>query len=194
MRTAWGYEVSDELAPIIDVDDFNDITNGSFADNPRAESALKAASQAVRNYCGWHISPSLQCTAYPVGGSVLAKLPAGYVSGIKSITENGTELSSDEFEWRHDGLLKRCCGWTDKWGGIKAVYIAGYDASAVPDIVEAVCAIASGVLSVSAGIVQESADGVSIMYSTNASSIAAALTSAQKDALASYKVISSHAA
>ena len=124
------------------------------------------------------------------------KLPAAYVSAISSITENGETLSSDAYEWRKDGLIKRRFPdkWSDTWDGITVSYTAGHAAEAVPDLAEAVCSIAAGVLSVSPGIVSESADGVAISYSANAASIAAALTSQQKSALEPYKVVSSHAA
>ena len=165
-------------------------------DNLRLDSALYAASQAIRNYCGWHICPSVKCTAYPEGGAIVAKLPAGYVSEIVKITEDGSELSSGDYEWRRDGLLKRSFPhkWSGKWDSIEAEYMAGYEADAVPDLVEAVVAITVGVLSVSAGVISESADGVSISYSQSASSIAAGLTAAQKSALEAYKVVSAHGA
>lgn len=126
----------------------------------------------------------------------MTKLPLGYVSSITSVEENGTELTSDDYEWRRDGLLKRAYPykWSDKWDGIEVVCTAGYEADAVPDLTEAVCAIAAGVLSVSAGVISESADGVSISYSQSASSIAAGLTAQQKSALEAYKVVSSHGA
>lgn len=195
MRTAWGYEVS-ALQPLLSVEDFNTMTGGAYADNPRVEAALKAASQAVRNYCGWHICPSIQCTAYPIGGGKVTKLPASYVSDIESVTEDGNVLSAGKYEWRHDGLLRRACfaNWSGGYDAIVVVYTAGYDISAVPDLAEAVRAIAEGVISVSAGVTSETADGVSISYSSNASSIAAALTHQQKAALEMYKVVSSHAA
>ena len=60
MRTAWGYDV-DDLAPLLSVEAFNTMTGGIYAGNDRVESALVAASQAIRNYCGWHICPSLEC-------------------------------------------------------------------------------------------------------------------------------------
>ena len=178
MRTPWGYDAED-LGPIVSLEQFHEITNCAYMDNLRLDSALYAASQAIRNYCGWHICPSVKCTAYPEGGAIVAKLPAGYVSEIVKITEDGTELSSGDYEWRRDGLLKRSFPrkWSGKWDSIKAEYMAGYEADAVPDLVEA-----------------ESADGVSISYSQSASSIAAGLTAAQKSALESYKVVSSHGA
>lgn len=196
MRTAWGYDVNGTIDPIITVSKFNTLTGGTFSSNPRVEAAINAASQAIRNYCGWHICPSMTCTAYPVGGTIVARLPATYVSAINSITEDGSELTTDDFQWRRDGLMKRspCHIWSDKWDAIEVEYVAGFSDDAVPDLVEAVVSIASGVLSVSAGVISESADGVSISYATSASSIASSLTSAQKSALEPYKVVASHAA
>ncbi len=195
MRTPWGYSV-EFLEPIITVGDFHALTGNAYIDNPRAEAAIAAASQAVRNHCGWHVCPSLECTAYPTGGTVVAKLPAGYVSEVDGITENGAALSDADYQWRRDGLIKRAFPykWTDKWDGIEVTYKAGYDIGAVPDLAEAVCAIVAGVLAVTAGVTSESADGVSISYSKSASSIAAGLTEQQRTALSAYKVVSSHGA
>lgn len=195
MRTAWGYDVN-ELPPLLSLEKFHSMTGGVYMGNDRTESALLAASQAVRNYCGWHICPSMECEAYPIGGAKVTKLPAGYVSEIKSVVENGKELTGGQYEWRRDGLMRRCqfTIWSSGWDSIEVDYIAGYDIEAVPDLAEAVRAITESVLAVSAGVTSESADGVSISYSSSASSIAAALTSSQKAALAAYKVVSSHAA
>lgn len=195
MRTLWGYDV-ESMEPILSASDFHARTDCVFLDNPRIESALFAASQAVRNYCGWHICPSLECTAHPDGGSNVLRLPAGYVSEITKVTEDGEELNEGQYEWRRDGLLRRAQfkRWSPRWDGIEVKYTAGYEASAVPDLTEAVCAITAGVLSVSAGVISESADGVSVSYSQSASSIAAGLTAQQKAALEAYKVVSSHGA
>lgn len=195
MRTAWGYDVN-TLEPLLSKATFDTMTGNAYISNGRVEAALKAASQAVRNYCGWHICPSMQCTAYPVGGGKVMKLPAGYVSAITSVTEDGELLGEGQYEWRRDGLLRRACfkNWSGRWDGIQVVYTAGFDINAVPDLAEAVRSITEGVLAVSAGVVSESADGVSISYSANAASIAAALTEQQKSALEIYKVVSSHAA
>lgn len=194
MRTAWGYDVTGEISPIISVNDFNTMTGNIYSTNPRVASALNAASQAIRNYCGWHICPALSCTAEPEGGSQVLRLPATYVSAISGITEDGTALASSEYQWRKDGLVRRKGVWSDNWGGLTVSYTAGFAVTAVPDLAEAVCAITAGVLSVAAGVVSESADGVSISYSQSASSIAAGLTSQYKSALQPYKVVESHAA
>lgn len=195
MRTAWGYDVEGTINPIITVAQFHQLTGNTFSSNPRVESAINAASQSIRNYCGWHICPMMTCTSYPVGGTVVARLPATYVSEVNGVTEDGVELTTDDYQWRRDGLLKRSPRhqWSDKWDAITVEYVAGYSVDAVPDLIEAIVSIASGVLSVSAGVISESADGVSISYATSASSIASSLTSAQKSALDQYKVVGSHA-
>lgn len=192
MRTAWGYEVSGEIQPIISKDQFNQMTGSAYANNPRVESALAAASQVIRNYCGWHVAPSMSCTAYPVGGSHVMRLPASYISGVTRVMDDSVVLT--DYEWRSDGLLRREEGWPDKWNKVKVEYTAGYDIAALPDLAESICSIVTGVLAISAGVSSESADGVSVSYSKDASSIAAALTSQQKSALEPYRVISSHAA
>ena len=192
MRTAWGYDVSGSIDPIVSANDFHTMTGNAYSGNHRVEAALAAASQAIRNYCGWHICPSVDCTAYPPGGTTVMCLPAGYVSEIDTITEDGTAVT--DYEWKRTGLIRKKCGrWSHTWDGIKVEYTAGYDEEAVPDLVDAVCSIASGVLAVSSGVVQESADGVSITYSTNAASVASALTSNYKSALEPYRVVNSHA-
>ena len=195
MRTVWGYDVENALCPIVTELEFNTITNQAYAGNPKVATALAAASQAIRNYCGWHIVPSIECTAYPVGGGIITRLPAGYVSAVESVTVGSHILTSDDYLWRRDGLLKRAFPyvWGDGWASIEVTYIAGYDAEAVPDLAETVCAIAAGVLSVAAGVVSESADGVSISYSANASSIAASLTSSLKHSLEPYRLVGAHA-
>ena len=194
MRTVWGYDV-ENMPPLLTVEKFHNMTGGAYMNNSRAEQALLAASQAIRNYCGWHICPSVKCTAYPEGGAIVAKLPAGYVSAINSITENGVTLAADDYQWRKDGLIrKKCQRWSDDWDAIEVSYTAGYSEDAVPDLKEAVCSIASGVLAVAAGVSSESADGVSISYQASASSVASSLTSQMKSALEPYKVVDSHAA
>lgn len=200
MRTAWGYEIDlpadQPICPLVTMDDFNERTNMVYINNPRAEAAVIAASQAVRNYCGWHISPSMRCLAHPVGGGMVLRLPAGYLSSISEIHENGEHVQPETYEWRSDGLIRktRHRRWTHRWDGIDVWYRAGYEPKAVPDLAEAVCAIAAGVLAVSAGVTSESADGVSISYAQSASSIAAGLTWQQKQALEAYKVVNAHGA
>lgn len=197
MITAWGYEVDAAAIPLLlDLQDFDTMTGGKYAGDLRAAGAISAASQAIRNFCGWHVSPSLACGAKLTASGRFAKLPANMVSAVSSVVDGGDELTGGQYEWRRDGLLRRACfrNFTQAWDGVEVAYTAGYESGAVPDLAEAVRAIAEGVLAVSAGVASESADGVSISYSANASSIAAALTEQQRTALMPYKLVSAHAA
>lgn len=201
MLTTWGYEIDVDstppsIPPLLTAEAFNNMTGGKYANAYAVSSALLAASQAVRNECGWHISPSLSCTYQPIPKRGLLRLPSNCVTAITSVKESDVLLDSSAYEWLRMGLVRRVDGkhWSEKWNAIEVVYTAGFAANAVPDVIEAVRAIAEGVLTVAAGVVSESADGVSISYSANASSIAAALTQQQKAALAPYKVVDSHAA
>ena len=199
MLTAWGYEIdATQLPPLLTVEAFDDMTGGKYAGDLRAVSALNAASQAVRNACGWHVAPNLECTAVPLLVQPrLVALPANAVTAVESVTENGVELTDGEYEWRRDGLVRRACFkcWPTNWDAVTIAYIAGYDAEAVPDLAEAVRAIAEGVIAIggTAGVRSESADGVTVAYSADASSIAAALTEQQRAALAPYRLVMSHA-
>ena len=206
MFTAWGYEIDGtQLPPLLTVEAFNEMTGGKYAGDLRAASALSAASQAVRNACGWHVAPSLQCTytAQRIGDAEgrparLFALPALLVTAVDSLTESGVELSAGEYEWARDGLVRRCCWkcWPTAWNAVEVSYTAGFDAGAVPDLAEAVRAIAEGVIAIggTAGVRSESADGVTIAYNVDASSIAAALTEQQRAALSPYRLVRAYAA
>ena len=62
--TRWGYSVNgDSLPPIIDADEFDAITGGVMSSAPeRIEAVLDGVSQAVRDFCGWHVAPVLECS------------------------------------------------------------------------------------------------------------------------------------
>lgn len=197
MFTAWGYEVEGSIPPLLTANEFDSMTGGKWVGDLRATSALTAASQAIRNACGWHIAPQLTCHATLTAEGKLVKLPANYVSEIESLTEDGTALiDGQDFEWRHDGLIRRACfkNFTSKWGGVVVDYTAGYDAEAVGDLAQAVAGIAEAVLTLPAGVMSESADGVSISYSSTAQGIANSMTDRFRAQIAPYKLVSSHAA
>ena len=187
MFTPWGYDIDDSLPPLVPVGESVDLEK---------LAVLNAVSQAIRNACGWHIAPSLDCTATLTANGKMLQLPAGYVSEISSLKEDGITLGSGEFEWRHDGLLRRCCfkNFVPKWDGIVVEYTAGYELDAVPDLAHVVEEITNSILTLPKGVISESADGVSISYSMQAQSVANAMTEQFRAQLAPYKLVSSHAA
>lgn len=70
---------------------------------------IEAATQAVQDYCGWHIAPDRQDTVVvlPTGASVVF-LPSLYVTAVGSVTSVGTDLVADvDYTWAADGTLTR---------------------------------------------------------------------------------------
>lgn len=193
MFTAWGYEVED-LPPICDIDTYNQMTGDTHAGDPGLENALAAASIAIRNVCGWHVAPSLECTARLTADGRLVKLPARLVTAISSVKENDELLTAGQFEARHDGLLRRCGfqNWAHGWDAIEVVYDAGFSLEAVPDLVNIVSHVVDVALSVPSGVTGETAGNVSITYSAN-EGIAARAVYNIRWALEPYRVVDSRA-
>lgn len=190
MYTPWGYEV-ESLPPIISASDYQTITGRTATDE-----AVKAASAAIRNVCGWHVAPSIECTASVVPNGRLLNLPARYVSAISSVTESGESLTSGDYEARQDGLIRRCGfrNWGQDWQGITIVYTAGFSLDAVPDLADIAIKIIDAAQSVPVGVASETAGNVSISYDTAVSAVSAQAALAYAFALAPYKLVSSHAA
>lgn len=195
MHTPWGYEV-DSLPPLVDVTSFDAATGSRFAGDLRAQQAIAAASAAIRNECGWHVSPVLACRAVLTPDGRLARMPAKMVESVESVFDHGQELAEGQYEWRRDGLLRRACfcNWKCGWGGIEVAYTAGFEPCAVQDLASACIHIAEAVLAVPAGIASEAAGGVSVSYSAAASSVAASMAAGMRGTLAPYRLVSSHAA
>ena len=90
--TPWGYTVDAETIPdFITTAEFAYYTANKFGNDTRIAANIPSATQAIRNYCGWHISPSLLCgMVYRVadlrdafvGCDLLIQLPATFVSGV----------------------------------------------------------------------------------------------------------------
>lgn len=192
MFTPWGYEV-DNLPPIMTEEEFNTATGNTHAGDARLGIALDAASAALRNECGWHITPSLDCKATLSANGKVASLPAALVTEIKSVTEDGEELRAGQFEARQDGLIRRCQfrNWSRKWGGVVVEYTAGYDD--LPDLKAAAMHLAEAALSIPTGVASESAGGVSISYATQAATVTTSMVGGMSSALAPYKVVRAHA-
>lgn len=193
MLTPWGYEV-DGLPPIMDEEEFNLATGGAHDGDGRLALALEAASMAIRNECGWHVTPSLECRADVTATGRMAVLPSRAITGVSLVTDGGAELGPGDFEASRDGLLRRTC-WRNWSRGLDAVhveYTAGY--GDLPDLKTAAMHLAEAALSVPQGVASESAGGVAISYSAQAHGIASAMVGGMGATLAPYRLVSSHVA
>lgn len=138
--------------------DMEDRTQGAIpADHPFIGSELSAATEAIRNYCRWHIAGVRQLTLHrvrPFAESVF--LPAMKIASVESATVDGCEHRAGEVEFDPE------TGWTPLRGRrVRVQYTAGFDE--VPaDLVTLTLELASAALGSPLGIVREQAGGVSV--------------------------------
>lgn len=101
-----------------------------MVDVPLAESptgvdaeAWAAACAAVRDYCEWHVAPSVteEVTMDGSGASVQI-LPTLRLTALISITNDGTAVTDPE--WSSHGIVRGC--WTCKFRGVVANMTHGY--------------------------------------------------------------------
>ena len=94
--TTWGYRIKDKtkLDDLITSEEFNTLTANRYVGDMRIPGNIKSASQAIRNYVGWHLAPSYRCvyittfenpSVVRTGNDYLIQLPATYVSRVTSV-------------------------------------------------------------------------------------------------------------
>jgi len=175
LLTSWGYELVDASAlPVLITDtEFNTMTGGRFTGDTRITSAISAASLALQNYCGWHLSGSLKCKIQwniknrgivRSGSDLIVQLPARLVSSVESVTID--DIETTDYMINPSGNLTiydACVG--NRKTMIEVVYNAGVVSPA--GVQELVAQMASLELSKSYGITSEAAGGVSITYNSS---------------------------
>lgn len=186
MLTAWGYSV-DELPPIVTVDEFNAMTGGIYSADVRVSAAIKAVSAVIRNYCNWHVSPVLDCSATLTAHGKLIQLPALVVTDVTKVVDGGEELSEGQYEWQSRGLVRRACfkQWSQAWGGVTIEYGAGIDA---PELAQLVVSLTAGIMDAPTGVSSEQAGNVSISWDADLSRVDSALNERTKAMLTPYRI------
>ena len=164
--TPWGYSVDAQTLPdIVSVAEFNAATGNRYAGSTEIEPALKAAQEAIRNYCGWHISPSLKCTFTDdtLPRKRVIQLPATHVASVTSVTVDGQAVT---FRAKTNGLVRTDAPMhRDEWQDAVIVYQAGIDDCEV--VKDLIIHRATHALAVPAGVQSETAGGVSITYTAS---------------------------
>jgi hypothetical protein len=110
------------------------------SDDPETVRQLAAAVGAARRYCGWHVTPVVtnQSVTMDGPGNRILALPTLQLGSVTSIREDGITLNLADLQVSARGVVLKTDGtfWTDKLGGIVAVFTHGY--SAAPDFESAV--------------------------------------------------------
>lgn len=182
----WGYTYDAETLPdFITAQEFTNFTNGKFsADDKRIPANITSASGAIRNYCGWHISPSLSCgVAYNVynlrdafiGSDLMIQLPATFVTAVKKVVLNAVQVGGDwlgdviddpeRTDLQTDGMLKIYnINTLDRRSRIFVKYTAGLTDAQNAVVKELTAHRVAHACSSSYGISSEAAGGVSVTY------------------------------
>lgn len=88
----------------------------------------EVAVSAIRDYCGWHIAPSVTETLTVDGpgrgGQLL--LPTLRLTAVAAVQNDGTAVELDNVQWTQRGAL-RGARWNDKYRGVTATVTHGYD-------------------------------------------------------------------
>lgn len=116
------------------------------------DERLDQAEGVVRDFCGWHIAPERTETVKFYGHATNAPilLPTMYLTGIASVTDQGTLLDPSVYDFDPAGLLLRIDGgcWATGYGPLVVEFTHGYNETP-PGVARAVQAVA-GALSTGA--------------------------------------------
>lgn len=210
MRTAWGYKINSETAlpDFITAEEFAQFTNGQFTGDTRITANIPTASAAIRNYCGWHISPELECEVeynirdlrdYFFGPDLVVQLPSRMVTEIISIlldakfidgSWTGDEIT--DFYLDPNGTLTIFdAPWLSRRSRLRIVFKSGFDDDDIGVIKELAAHRVTHAVTSSYGVTSESAGGVSITYNASwaGNTRSTNLPSDNKEVLAPYKVM-----
>lgn len=175
VMTPWGYDVdATELPPIISPEELSALSGGRFgADTVGVASVLDAVSAAVRNACGWHVSPVLDVVEATQGPGRALSLRTLMLHSVTSVTECGEELGDGQFEASRNGMIRRLCWreWPRGFGSVVVSYRSGIPAAMAPDLAAVAAQMAANALAAPAGVRAEQAGDVSVTYNTTASGV-----------------------
>ena len=201
MQTIWGYTITDaeNLADMLTVEEFNNITANKYAGDARIEPNIDAACAAIRNYSGWHIYPAQACSMTErllagngrvkrVGPDLLIQLPATFVSTPVTVTIDGVPF--DDYDLAPNGILRLFdVGHLGRKAQVTVTYTAGVSDGMMDGIKELIAGRVNHALAQPYGVQSESAGGVSVTYSASwaASASASTLPDDNKEVLAPFR-------
>lgn len=185
VQTPWDY-VIESLPSMITVEEFELLCPGLSSTDAEIQEMLDVVSSAIRDWCGWHVSPSLDCAYTGEGEGRLLVLPAMGVTEVTSLEIDGAATS--EYEWTAAGMVRLKSGaFPDAWRSVECYYTAGFSAGAIGQVV---AQIASNALAASPGVANERAGNVTITYNQTGAGITGGVSLLPRDyaLLAPYKL------
>jgi hypothetical protein len=204
LLTTWGYTITDAetLPALLTPEEFNTFTANKYAGDARIEANIKAASEAVRAYCGWHLFPVQACSFSErllsgngrlkrSGPDILIQLPAVFIPSVSSVEIGGNAWA--DYAVESNGLLRLFDvppHMVTRKTEVSVTYSAGLPSIFRDAIKELLAHRVTHALASSAGVQTETAGGVSVTYSANwiNSARSTALAEDNKEVLSPYKL------
>ncbi|QPE04128.1 hypothetical protein IT882_13100 [Microbacterium schleiferi] len=151
--------------PFASVEDMEKRSQGeiSAATHPYLASELLAATNDIRSFCRWHISPVLEKDYVRFGGFADdVWLPAMEITGITEVVIDGEAWTPEQIE--DEVEFDPATGWTNLYGrAVRVKYTAGF--AEVPQSVKsATLELAAAALGTALGQTREQAGAVSIQF------------------------------
>ena len=173
--TDWDYFV-ETLEPIISVEQFRVLCPGLSSTDEQLSAIIGAVSASIRNYCGWHVSPVLECKYVGAGDGSLLMLPAMGVTSVDSLSIHGVAVT--DYEWNYNGMVRYKHGFPDTFRSVTCGYSAGFSSDAIEQVV---MQIASNALVAAPGVVSERVGDVSITYNQTGTGITGGISLLPRD-------------
>lgn len=159
--------------------------------DPRLGDMLDGVSAAIRRYCGWHITPSVDSTVTLDGpGTPELDLPSLHVTAVASITECDQVIDPTLWTWSELGQVRLHRGrFTHHYRAITAEFTHGYDYA--PELTQVVLSAVARMLAAPSGNVQERAGDVLVKHAETATGAAGGLVFLQPEyqVLDSYRIV-----
>lgn len=141
------------------------------ATQPFLDTALRAASNRIRNHCGWHIAPEVteSITVDDLGGPVM-RLPSRRVKEITELRIGGVVAPLAQLRWLPDGRLLE--PYRIPSFRVAEITLTHGFAEVPEDLVDLTLQIAARALGSPMGVVTERSLASSITWTSTAAGVA----------------------
>lgn len=205
LTTAWGYDLTaaTELTDMLTTAEYNAFTASKYSGDARIAPEIASACSAIRNFCGWHIYPSLACDfkktllrgdgeVKRVGPDLLIQLPARFVTAVTEVLIDDTDYTADA-DINRNGMLTIFDAYKadmTRKSVIEVSYTAGLTSDFMDAIKELIAHQVTHALATSYGVTSESAGGMSVTYNASwaNNTRASGLSASDKEVLMPYRV------
>lgn len=153
-------------------------------DDPRLPILIKGATDALRLWCGWHVTPVVTETLILDGeGSPSLALPSRRVLDVSVVKIEGEPVGSDEFDWSKEGMLRlRRKSFPDRFRSVEVTLTHGFPD--VPAMVSVLTQIVLGACASPLGATQEQAGSILVRWARTGMQ----LDESDRHALAPYRL------